>query len=135
MNRPEGNMESEARLPDWKIQMGDFDALHKKNWKHPNYDREMRLKIISAKLVQEVTAGSRKATVVEDSLIQSAALLILTTFQMEQDFLIQDGSTPDSKYLSTVNCLRATLDKLKVFPAAPPRKGNGDDPLASIINQ
>ena len=115
--------------------MGKYDALHNKNWKYEGYDKGMRLKIINAKLKHSLGENGRTLSIVEETLISSAALLILTTFRMEQDFILQDGSGPDSRYLPSVNALRATLDKLKAF--APEKKAGekGGLDLAAIINE
>ena len=115
--------------------MTRHDALHMKNWKYDGYDKEMRLKIISAKLRFMLQENGRSLSIVEETLISSAALLILTTFRMEQDFMLQDVSGPDQKYLPSLNALRATLEKLKAF--APPGQKAGDQgglDLAGIIN-
>jgi hypothetical protein len=113
-----------------------YDALHRKNWKHETYDKQMRVKIISAKLRFMLEGNGRTLSIVEETLISSAALLILTTYQYEMDFILQDGSEPNPKYLSSTNCLRATLDKLKAFAPAEQKPGEtGGLDLAAIINE
>lgn len=111
------------------------DALHTKQWKHVVYDKPMKLKILKAKLSKLVKDRDGDLSVVDIALVDSAALLILTVYQHEQEFVLLDLEKPDKGYLSATNALRSTLEKLKLFQRRENESKDAPGDLADIINQ
>ena len=93
--------------------MSGEPRLRDRDWTHTVYDREMRLKILKHKLRPLVTEDKRGLSVIEERLVNSASILIVSLWEREHAFAIAQPAIPISKdYLPLLRELKNVLSQL-----------------------
>lgn len=110
--------------------------MRDRSWTHEAYDRPMRLRILHHKLTALVTRDSRPLSLVEERLIHSAAVLIVSLWEYEREFATAQPAVPISRnYLPTLKELKQVLNQLGLPENGkkPHGKEKDDFDLASLL--
>jgi hypothetical protein len=114
--------------------MSGEPRLRDRDWTHAVYEREMRIKILRHKLRPLVTEDKRGLTFVEERLVSSASILVVSLWEREREFAIAQPAIPISKdYLPMLRELKSVLNQLGLSLDQARRDEASDFDLASVL--
>ena len=114
--------------------MSKEPRLRERDWKHETYPREKRLRILRHKITPLITEDKRNLTLVEDRMIYSAAVVIVSLWERENAFAIAQPMEPIAPdYLPLMRELKSVLGQLGLNLENGKRKGGESFDLGSLL--
>ena len=113
--------------------MAKEPRLRERDWKHETYAREKRLRILRHKITPLVTEDKRSLSLVEDRMIYSASVLIVSLFEKEKAFAAEPSEDLSKDYLPMAKELRSVLGQLGLSLNGRKKEG-GEFDLGSLLS-